>query len=299
MINYKHLLYFWAVAREGGVARASEMLHVTPQTVSGQLRLLEEQLGVSLFNRVGRNLEISDSGRTVFSYADEIFSLGSELQEAVNRLPHDRPQVFRVGVVDVLPKSITHRILAPALQMSEGVRMDCREASLDTLLGELVMHRIDLLLADRPIPPTVSARGFSHELGECGHSFFAAGELLETLDDDFPNCMNGAPMLLPSRGTQLRSEIDGWMDRHRIYPRIAAEFDDSALLKAFGKGGAGIFIAPAAIETEVERQYSVTAIGQVEEIRERFYAITVERKVTHPLVSAVVDNARGSLFAGD
>ena len=299
MVNYKHLHYFWAVAREGGVARASERLNLTPQTISGQLSLLETHLGVELFTRVGRNLEITETGRLVLSYADEIFSLGGELEEVIHQLPEGRPQLFRVGVVDVLPKSIAHRIIAPALQMPEPVRMTCREASLDTLLAELAVHRLDLVLADRPIPSTVSTRGFSHKLGECAVSFFATEKLKKKLKGDFPRCLDGTPILLPGSGTQLRSGIDQWLDKYRIHPRMVAEFDDSALMKVFGQEGAGIFIAPAAIEAEVEWQYQVTAIGRVEEVKEHFYAISVERRVTHPVVSVVVEAARESLFAED
>ena len=296
MINYKHLYYFWMVSREGGVARAGERLHLTPQTISGQLSMLEEYLGVGLFNRVGRNLELTETGRLIISYADEIFSLGSELEEVIHQLPDARLQLFRVGVVDVLPKSIAHRILKPALQMSDPVRMICREASLDALLAELALHKLDLVLADRPIPPTVSTRGYSHKLGECALSFFATEQLQKTLKGDFPICLNGAPILLPSIGNQLRSGIDQWLEKHRIHPRIIAEFDDSALMKAFGQEGAGIFIAPAAIEAEVEWQYQVTAIGRVKEVKEKFYAISIERRILHPVVSEVMETARKSLF---
>ncbi|MEA3291777.1 MAG: transcriptional activator NhaR [Pseudomonadota bacterium] len=296
-MNYKHLHYFWAVATEGGVTRASERLHLTPQTISGQLSLLEERLGVKLFARVGRNLELTKTGRLVLSYADEIFSLGGELEEVIHQLPESRPQLFRVGVVDALPKAIALLILKPALQMPEPVRMICREASLDALLAELAMHRLDLVLADRTIPPTVSTRGFSHKLGECAVSFFATEELEQELKGDFPRCLDGAPLLLPRNGNQLRSGIDQWLDKQRLHPRIIAEFDDSALMKAFGQGGAGVFIAPAAIEAEVEWQYQVTAIGQIAEVKERFYAISVERRVAHPIVATVVEAARGSLSA--
>ncbi len=299
MLNYKHLRYFWAVAREGGVARASERLHLTPQTISGQLSLLEEHLGVELFTRVGRNLEITETGRLVLSYADEIFSLGGELEEVIHQLPDGRPQLFRVGVVDVLPKSIAYRVLMPALRLPEPIRMICREAGLDTLLAELAVHRLDLILADRPIPPTVSTRGFSHKLGECGVSFFAAKKLEKKLTGEFPHCLDGAPLLLPSSGTRMRSGIDHWLDKHRIHPRTIAEFDDSALMKAFGQGGAGVFVAPAAIETEVEWQYRSTAIGRIDTVKEYFYAISVERRVTHPVVSIVVEAARESLFADE
>jgi LysR family transcriptional regulator, transcriptional activator of nhaA len=297
MINYKHLHYFWTVAREGGITRASERLHLTPQTISGQLSLLEDHLGTPLFIRVGRNLELSETGRLVLSYADEIFSLGGELEEVIHQLPADRPQFFRVGVVDVLPKSIAHQVLMPALQMTDPIRLLCREASLDTLLAELTLHRLDLVLADRPIPANVSTRGFSHKLGECAVSFFATETLKQGLAGEFPSCLDGSPLLLPSSGNQMRSGIDRWLDKHRIHPRLIAEFDDSALMKAFGQEGVGIFIAPAAIEAEVERQYQVTAIGRVEEVKEHFYAISVERRVTHPVVSTLLEAAREALFA--
>jgi len=299
MINYKHLHYFLAVAREGGVARASERLHLSPQTISGQLSLLEKHLGVDLFNRVGRNLEITETGRVVLSFAEEIFSLGGELEDMIHQSPKGLPQLFRVGVVDALPKSIAHRILAPALHMPEIVRMVCRVANLNTLLADLGVHRLDLVLADRPIPSTVSTRGFSHKLGECGLSFFASNRLKKNLEGSFPACLNGAPLLLPGNGTKLRSGIDRWLETRRLHPRIIAEFDDSALMKAFGQEGAGIFVAPAAIESEVERQYQSTRIGQVDEVKERFYAISVERRVTHPVVSLVVEAARESLFANE
>ena len=296
MINYKHLHYFWAVAKAGGVVRASERLHLTPQTISGQLRLLEEYLGIDLFNRVGRNLELTEDGRLVLSYADEIFSLGGELEETIHHLPRSRPQLFKVGVVDMVPRSIAHRILEPALHMPEPVRMVCREASLDTLLAELSVHRIDLVLADRPIPSTVSARAFNHKLGECAVSFFATTELANDLVGDFPHCLDGAPMLLPSIGNQLRAGIDLWLDKQRIQPRMVAEFDDSALMKAFGQKGAGIFIAPAVIAAEVERQYGVISIGEVDEVKEQFYVISIERRVLHPVVSEVVGKARELLL---
>jgi len=299
MINYKHLRYFWAVAKEGGVVRASERLNVTPQTISGQLNLLEEYLGIDLFARVCRNLELTEDGRLVLSYADEIFSLGGELEEMIHQLPGGRPQLFRVGVVDGVPKSIAHRILAPALQMPERVRMVCSEASLNTLLAELAVHRLDLVLADQPIPPTVSTRGFSHKLGECGVCFFATSDLEISLKGDFPQCLDGAPILLPGSGNQIRSGIDLWLDKHRIRPLMIAEFDDGALMKAFGQKGAGVFIAPSVIKAEVEQQYQVKSIGRVDDVIERFYAISIERRVLHPVVYEVVNAARRLLFAWD
>jgi len=285
------------VAREGGVARASERLHLTPQTISAQISLLEEYLEVALFTRVGRNLELTETGWLVLSYADEIFSLGGELEELLHQMPDDPPLLFRVGVVDGVPKSIAHRILGPALQMQETVRMICRESSINTLLAELAVHRLDLVLADCTIPPTVSTRGYSHKLGECAVSFFATENLKKKLVGEFPQCLQGAPILLPSSGSQLRSNIDQWLDKYRVHPRIIAEFDDSALMKAFGQKGAGIFIAPSVIEAEVAMQYDVIAIGQSPEVKEYFYAISVERLVTNPIVSTVVEAARESLFS--
>ncbi len=297
MVNYKHLHYFWMVAKEGGIARASERLHITPQTISGQITLLESHFGADLFSKVGRNIELTETGRLVLKFADEIFSLGSELEQMMHHLPEDRPQQFRVGVVDVVPKSIAHKILLPVLKLSDSIRIVCREADLDTLLAELAVHRLDLVLADRPIPSTVSTRGFSHKLGECSVSFFATEELQKQLQGDFPNNLHGAPILLPSRGNQLRADIDQWLDKNRLHPRIVGEFDDSALMKAFGQEGAGIFIAPSAIEEEVMHQYNVKAIGQSHEVKESFYAISVERKIINPIVSAVMESANNSLFA--
>jgi LysR family transcriptional activator of nhaA len=297
MLNYKHLHYFWVVAKEGSIARASEKLHLTPQTISGQLTLLENYLGVILFEKSGRNLAITESGRLVLSYADEIFSLGGELEEFVHQLPTRLPQTLRIGIVDVVPKSITHRILEPVLKIPEPVRMICRESSLDNLLAELAVHRLDIVLADRPIPSNVSARGFSHKLGQCGVSFFADKKLNKDLDGKFPQCLDRAPLLLPSSDNQLRSGIDRWLDKLRIHPRVVAEFDDSALMKAFGQEGAGIFIAPSAIEKEVEAQYRVACIGRTDEVQEIFYAISVERRVTHPVVTTIMETARESLFA--
>ena len=299
MVNYKHLHYFWVVAKEGGVARASERLHLTPQTISGQLTSLEKYLGVDLFSRVGRGLELTETGRFVLSYADEIFSLGGELEELIHQLPASLPGTLKVGVVDVVPKSIAHRILAPALKIPEPVRMICRESDLDTLLAELAVHRLDLVLADRPIPSTVSTRGYSHKLGECDVSFFATDKIVKKLKGDFPQCLDGAPLLLPSSGGQLRSGIDRWLDKYRLYPRVVAEFDDSALMKVFGQEDAGIFIAPSAIEAEVASQYGATCIGRVNEVKERFYAISVERKILHPVVVGIMETARESLFSNN
>ena len=296
MINYRHLHYFWMVAKEGSIARAGERLHLTPQTISGQLGVLEDNLGEPLFVRVGRNLELTETGRLVLDYADEIFSLGSELEEMLRGLPEGRPLVFRVGVVDVVPKSITYRLLAPALKLAEAVRIQCREGSVESLLAELAVHRVDLVIADGPIPPGVNVRGFNHPLGECGVTFFATPPLARRYGRDFPASLDGAPLLLPGEGSLVRRRLSQWMDGLRIHPRIVGEFDDSALMKAFGQSGAGVFVAPTPIAAEVESQYGVTALGHTDEVREQYYAISVERKISHPAVAAITQTARQWLF---
>jgi LysR family transcriptional activator of nhaA len=297
MINYKHLHYFWIVAKQGGIARASESLHLTPQTISGQLSLLEQHLGEALFTRVGRNLELTETGCMVLSYAEEIFSLGNELEEMVRHLPEDRPLVFKVGITDVVPKTIAYRLLAPALQLPESVRIICREGSTNALLADLSVHRVDLVIADGPIPANVNVRGFNHPLGDCGISFFAAPNLAKKLGADFPHNLNGAPLLLQGEITVVRNHLMQWFSKHHLHPRIVGEFDDSALMKAFGQAEAGVFIAPTPIAKDVEKQYGVVSIGQTGEVREQFYAISVERKISHPAVSAITEAAREWLFA--
>ncbi len=295
MINYKHLHYFWVVAKQGGIARASERLHLTPQTISGQISLLEENLGEALFKKVGRNLELTETGRLALGYADEIFSLGGELEDAVRNQPSDRPMVFKVGVADVVPKTIAYRMLAPALELPEQVRIVCRENSIDTLLAELALHRIDMVIADAPIPASVNVRGFNHPLGECGISFLAVTELATKLRKHFPQSLDGAPLLIPSEINLVQSRLLQWLDGLRIYPRIVGEFDDSALMKAFGQAGKGVFIAPTAIADEIAKQYDVQTVGKTEDVREQYYAISVERRISHPAVVAITETARAWL----
>jgi LysR family transcriptional activator of nhaA len=292
MINYKHLHYFWVVAKQGGITRASERLHLTPQTISGQISLLEDSLGEALFRKVGRNLELTETGRLVLSYADEIFSLGGELEEMVRNLPADRPYIFKVGVVDVVPKSIAYRLLGPALELPDPVRIVCKESSLDNLLAELALHRIDMVIADGPIPAGLGVRGFNHSLGECGVSFLAIDKLAKSLSGNFPQSLNAAPLLLPSEINLVRPRLMEWLEGLHIHPRIVGEFDDSALMKAFGQAGAGVFVAPSAIAEEAAKQYGVQIVGNTEEVREQFYAISIERRISHPAVSAITETAR-------
>lgn len=291
-MNYKHLHYFWVVAKSGSIARASEKLNITPQTISGQLSLLEDNLNESLFYRVGRNLELTEAGRLVLSYADEIFSLGGELEEMLHNLPENRPLMFKVGITDVIPKSIAYRLLAPALQLPDPVRMICREGPIDSLLAELAIHKVDLVIADGPIPSSVNVRGFNHPLGDSGVTFFASTHLARKLGNNFPQNLNAMPLLLPGETTVVRHHLIKWLDRQHIYPHIVGEFDDSALMKAFGQTGTGVFIAPTPIAEEVTKQYGVIIIGQTDEVREQFYAISVERKISHPAVTVITKTAR-------
>lgn len=295
MINYKHLHYFWVVAKQGGIARASERLHLTPQTISGQISLLEDSLGENLFKKVGRNLELTEIGRMVLSYADEIFSLGIELEDAMHNLPSDRPMVFRVGVAEVVPKTIAYRLLAPAMALPDPVRIVCKENSIDNLLGELALHRIDMVISDGPIPAGLNVRGYNHVLGECGVSFLAVPKLARPLRKHFPQSLNGSPLLLPTEINMVQARLLKWLDALHIHPRIVGEFDDSALMKVFGQAGAGIFIAPSAIAEEVAEHYGVQIIGNTEEVREQFYAISIERKISHPAVVAITETARAWL----
>jgi len=292
MINYKHLHYFWVVAKQGGITRASERLHLTPQTISGQISLLEENIGEALFSKAGRRLELTETGRLVLSYADEIFSVGGELEEALRNLPPERQMIFKVGIADVVPKMIAYRLLAPALSLPDPVRIICRENNLENLLAELAVHRVDMVIADGPIPPGINVRGFNHVLGECGISFLAVPQLARPLRKNFPHSLNGAPLLIPSESNLVQGKLLDWLDNMRIYPRIVGEFDDSALMKVFGQAGTGIFIVPTPISIEVAKQYGVRIIGGTKEVLEQYYAISVERRISHPAVSAITDIAR-------
>ncbi len=296
-MNFKHLHYFWEVAKAGGVARASEHLHLTPQTISGQIGLLEDDLGTPLFAKRGRNLELTEAGRLALGYAQDIFALGSELEEALRNYPaRGRAVEFRVGVADSVPKTIAYRLIVPATRLPEPVRIVCREWKLDGLLTELGAHRLDLVIADAPIPSSVSVRAYNHRLGESGVSFFASAELFKRCKGKFPACLDGAPMLIPGDGAAVRPRLDRWRDANKLRPQVVGEFDDSALMKAFGQRGAGVFIGPTVLESEIETQYEVRTLGRTQEIVEEFFAISVERRVTHPCVAAITEAARDQLF---
>lgn len=295
-LNFNHLRYFWAVAKAGGIARASEQLHLTPQTISGQITLFEDVLGYKLFERVGRRLEVSDAGRTVLSYADEIFTLGEELEGVLKTPAAGRPLQFRVGVADAVPKVLAYRLLEPAMRLPEPLHIICREGKLASLLADLAVHRLDIVIADTPMPAAVNVKGFNHLLGGCGLTFFATAKLRRRSEHPFPRLLDGAPLLLPGEDSAVRPRLMRWFDEERIRPRIVGEFDDGALLKAFGRAGAGIFSAPSAIADQVRRQYGVAAVGRTEAVTESFYAISVERRLTHPAVLAITSTASKEMF---
>ncbi|EJL87182.1 transcriptional regulator [Herbaspirillum sp. CF444] len=295
-LNYKHLHYFWVVAKTGGIARAGERLHLTAQTISGQITLFEDSLGYKLFNRVGRKLELNDAGRTVFAYADQIFTLGEELEEVMRFRPGGSPLQFRVGVADAVPKTIAYLLLETALKLDDPVRIVCREGKLNNLLGDLAIHRLDIVIADSPMPANIDVRGYSHLLGECNTSFFATPALAKTYKKNFPQSLDDAPFLMPGEDAAVRPKLLRWFEKEKIRPQIAGEFDDGALLNAFGEAGTGIFAAPSAVAAQLKQQLGVVQIGQTEQITEQFYAISVERRLTHPAVLAIQSAARESLI---
>jgi LysR family transcriptional regulator, transcriptional activator of nhaA len=295
-VNYHHLLYFWVVAREGGLLPAGKVLRLSHPTLSAQIHALEDHLGEKLFSKVGRKLALTEMGRVVFGYADNIFTLGREMLDAVKDRSTGQPLRLQVGVVDVVPKIIVRRLLEPALSLPEPVRLVCYEDSYEKLLADLALHSLDIVIADSPVPSGSSVRAFNHLLGETSVSFFGKKTLARRFRRGFPKSLDGAPMLLPLENSTLRRALDQWFDRNAVKPRVVAEFEDSALLKVFGADGIGIFSAPSAVEKEVCRQYGVYVLGRAPEVKERFYAVSVERRLKHPAVVALSDAARQELF---
>lgn len=293
-LNYKHLRYFWAVAKSGAIVRASEQLHLTPQAISGQLSEFEATLGVALFRHVGRGLELTEAGRRIFHYADEIFALGDELLGAAQDQP--APPAFKVGIADSVAKSVAYHLVEPALHLAEPVRLVCREGRLDALLAELAIQHVDMVIADRPMPTNLKVRAFNHFLGESHLTVFGAPTLIQKMPGAFPTFLNGAPLLMPGEDAAIRSRLEQWLESQRLRPRIVGEFDDSALLKAFGHAGAGFFVGPSAITDYICEQFSVQALGVIESISEQVFAITTERKLTHPAIVAICDAARNDVF---
>ncbi|MBK6469984.1 MAG: transcriptional activator NhaR [Betaproteobacteria bacterium] len=297
-MNFKHLYYFWVTAKAGGVVRAGEQLHTTPQTLSTQIKLLEDRLGRRLFRKRGRNLELTDDGRVALRYADDIFALGGELETAMRERGNGSTATleFRVGIEDVLAKSVAYRLLAPALDLPQQVRLVCVEGQFDTLMAQLALHRLDLVLSDEPLTSRLSVKAFNHPLGSSPMSFLCTPALRAQLKGEFPQCLNDAPMLVPGGSSSVRPLLDTWLAQHGLRPRIVAEFNDSALMQAFGREGRGVFIAPAVVEAEVCAQFGVEALGRSSDLVEDFYAISVERRIRHPCVAAITSAARGKLF---
>ena len=296
-LNYHHLLYFWTVVRTGSVAAAADELRLASPTISVQIRRLEEQLGEKLLRRSGRHVVPTEMGQAVFRYADEIFSLGRELLDMVRGRPTGRPMQLIVGVVDVLPKSIAHWLIEPALRLDERVRIVCREASPEQLLAQLSVQSLDVVLADAPIAPGVKVRAYNHLLGETGVSFLGDATLARTYRRRFPKSLHGAPVLLPATNTAIRRSLDHWLDTLAVRPNILGEFDDSELLWEFGAAGDGIFPVPTVLERHLTRLHRVKVVGRTDAVRGRFYAISVERRLKHPAVVAICENARRELFA--
>jgi LysR family transcriptional activator of nhaA len=296
-LNYKHLRYFWMVAKTGSIAKAAAQLHLTPHAISGQLSEFAETLGVDLFRRSGRHLELTDTGRRILRYAETIFTAGDELIELVrgNTLVSANP--FRVGCADSVSKLIACRLVEPALKLAEPVRLICREGRLDNLLADLAVHRMDLVIADRPIPAHFSVRAYSHLLGESRMTAFATAELASALGTDFPACLDNAPLLFPGEDFAIRARLMQWLERSDIHVRVVGEFDDSAMMKTFGQSGAGVFFAPTVIAAQVSDQYQVVALGQIDDVVEQVYAITTERRMSHPATVAIGTAARDQLFA--
>jgi len=296
-LNYHHLLYFWTVAKEGSIARACEQLRLAQPTISGQLRLLEETLGEKLFARSGRGLKLTEVGQVVYRYADEIFGLGRELQDVLKGRPHGRPIKLTVGISDMVPKLIAYRILQPALAMTEPAQLICHEDSQERLLADLAEHRLDVVLSDSPITSVIRVKAFNHLLGTSGITLFGAPELAKRYQKRFPSSLAEAPFLVPIEGSALRRSLDQWFDTENVRPRFVGEFKDRALMKTFGQAGAGIFPAPTAIEKEVKGRYQVSIVGRVDSVTERFYAISVERKLKNPAVITICEAAANRLFA--
>lgn len=296
-LNFQHLLYFWSVVRAGSLTKACEQLNLSPPTVSAQLRTLEERLGEKLLTKSGRTLVPTEVGRLVFGYADEIFGLGRDLMEALEQRPGKRPLRLIVGIDDVLPKEIAHRLLEPAMKLSQPVRVVCREGTLERLVADLAVHEVDVVLSDSPLTPSLNIRAYNHDLGRCGVSWMAVPALAEALQPGYPGSLNGAPVLLPTDDTAIRRAVDQWLEKHDIRPVIVGEFEDYALLREFARAGQGLAPVPAVLEEDFCSQSGLHLIGTASSIQAKFYAISMERKIRHPAVVAICDAAR-AIFEG-
>lgn len=294
-INYQHLYYFWAVAKQGSISAACEMLHLAQPTISGQLTVFEQSVGAKLLRKEGRKLVLTETGRAVFHYADEIFALGREMTHMLKGRTTERGLRLNIGISDAMPKLIAYRLMAPLLRLSDPKQIHCIEDKTERLLTEIGLHSIDMMLSDVPATPASGARVFNHFLGESAVAIFAVPELAARYRQDFPRCLNGAPFLLPTTNTALRRSLDQWFDDKQLSPMIQAEVEDSGLLKTFGAGGAGLFFSARTVAGEIQRQYGTEMLGIADGVVERFYAITAQRRLKHPLVTAILDNAQQGL----
>lgn len=293
-LNYHHLLYFWTVARHGSIARAAEELRLAHPTVSGQVHRLEEVLGEKLLERSGRALVLTEAGRLAFRYAEDIFSLGREFQDTLSGKSPGKPQRLVVGVADALPTSLVRRFLAPVFSLGSPVRLICRaDRSLEDFMADLVLHRVDVVLAGGPAGPGPGVRVFSHLLGACGTTFLGPPRLLRALKGRFPRSLDGAPFLLPGARSSVRRGLEQWFSEQGIQPRVVAELDDAALSKELARDGLGVFAVPSVIEKEVRDLYGARVLGRSRKLRQEFYALSVERKIRHPAVAAICAAARG------
>jgi len=296
-LNYQHLLYFWTVARDGSIADACDRLQLSQPTISMQIGKLEKSLGHKLFDRSGRKLVLTEIGRTVYDYADEIFSLGRELLGTLRGLPGKRSGRLHVGIPTFLPKLITYRLLEPVIHLRQEVQVVCHEDDMADLVAELARHRFDVILTDTPIQSAAGVRTFNHPLGKCDIAICGAPILAARYRARFPESLDGAPFLLPTGATYVRQSLDCWFDDIGVQPRIVGEFDDSALMKEFGKGGAGLFIMPSAVLPEVTEQFQVELVGRVPNLAIRYYAVTTERKLTHPATILIAETAKAGLLS--
>jgi len=300
LINYKHLQYFYTVATSGTVAAAAVRLHVSAQAISTQLQLLEGQFGEALFRKKGRVLELTDAGKTVLLYAERIFDLGNELEQNVRRGLFRAPETLRVGVCDMIPKTMAFRLLQPAHDAGLAMRLVCREGGFDALMLELGAHRLDLVIADRGLPPgthrLTALRGHTHLLGSSTLTVLGHPDLCADRDGPFPQCLKGAPFLLPGVEAAVHSRLQAWFELHGLRPIVVGEFDDGALLNAFARAGTGFIAAPTVLAAAICAEYGLRRVGTVDSIVEQFHAVTVERRIDHPAVRRILEGA-GSVFA--
>jgi LysR family transcriptional activator of nhaA len=296
-INYHHLLYFWSVVRAGSIGRASEQLRLAPPTISAQIRSLEASLGEKLLTRSARGVQPTEVGQVVYSYAEDIFSLGREMVDTVKGRPTGHPLQLIIGIADVLPKEISHALIAPALLLREQVQITCREDNQEHLLAQLAIQELDVMLSDTPIGPPAKVRAYNHLLGECGMTFFATPQMAKKYSKGFPKVLQNAPLLLPADNTNVRRALDQWFDSLQIRPLVAGQFEDFALLRRFGETGTGVFAAPSVLEKQFRSERKLKVVGRANSVRNRFYAISVERKLKHPAVVAICETARHELFS--